>query len=368
MGMRRFISMGLVLAMSATAWAKAPSAEEASTDSVAAKQRLAVAVREAPPFAFKDESGNWIGITVELWQAVAKTLGYKFDYHEYDLVGALESIYDGRADVGVGAFSITAKRVEKMKFTHTYASAGLGIATTRATGDPWRALFDRFFTWPFFRTVLILSAVLLVAGSLVWLFERKENSEHFSRRPIQGLGAGFWWSAVTMTTVGYGDKSPTTFGGRIVALIWMVTSIAIISVLTGSIAAGLTLVQIVPKVTGPQDLAAGSVGTVKDSTGDEYLSAHGIHPQYYENVKKGLEAVEAETVSAFVSDHAILSYWVAKDFAGKVDVLPQSFNPTFLALPLSSSSPNRHVIDLALLEFVETPAWNAILTKYSVIK
>ena len=107
MGMRRFITVGFVLAMATSAWAQAPSGDPSPEPSGAVREHLNVAVREAPPFAFKDEEGNWVGITVDLWQAVAKKLGYAYDYKEYDLVGALEAIQDGRADLGGGAFSIT---------------------------------------------------------------------------------------------------------------------------------------------------------------------------------------------------------------------------------------------------------------------
>ena len=208
----------------------------------------------------------------------------------------------------------------------------------------------------------------MLVGALVWAFERKANRSQFSSRPVDGLASGFWWSAVTMTTVGYGDKSPVTLGGRIVGLAWMFTSIIIISGLTGSIAAALTLVQIAPKIKGPADLRGATVGTVRASTADEYLVANGVHPVYFRSVQAGLSAVDTGDISAFVADHPILTYWVASHFAGRVDVLPQSFHPSYLALPMPAGSALHRDVDLALLQFVETPAWSAILTKYSAIQ
>ncbi len=39
---------------------------------------------------------------------------------------------------------------------------------------------------------------------------------------------GMWWTVVTLTTVGYGDLSPATAGGRAVAVVLMVTSIGVL--------------------------------------------------------------------------------------------------------------------------------------------
>lgn len=44
-----------------------------------------------------------------------------------------------------------------------------------------------------------------------------------------------WWSIVTCTTVGYGDISPATGVGRVVAVILMIFGIGLISMLTGTI-------------------------------------------------------------------------------------------------------------------------------------
>lgn len=53
---------------------------------------------------------------------------------------------------------------------------------------------------------------------------------------INNLPDALWWSIVTATTVGYGDISPTTMGGRAIAVILMFVGIGTIGMLTGSIA------------------------------------------------------------------------------------------------------------------------------------
>ena len=51
--------------------------------------------------------------------------------------------------------------------------------------------------------------------------------------------AGIWFSAVTVTTVGYGDKAPISPIGRIVTLVWMFMGIAMCSVFTGFMSTAL---------------------------------------------------------------------------------------------------------------------------------
>ena len=48
-----------------------------------------------------------------------------------------------------------------------------------------------------------------------------------------------WWSFVTVTTVGYGDKVPTTSSGRLIAMVLMTLGVGLVSVLTSSIASAL---------------------------------------------------------------------------------------------------------------------------------
>ncbi|GAE28605.1 potassium voltage-gated channel subfamily KQT [Halalkalibacter wakoensis JCM 9140] len=53
---------------------------------------------------------------------------------------------------------------------------------------------------------------------------------------MESYADALWWSIVTATTVGYGDISPETNIGRVIALILMIFGIGLIGMITGSIA------------------------------------------------------------------------------------------------------------------------------------
>ena len=81
----------------------------------------------------------------------------------------------------------------------------------------------------------IVGAVLtsLVLGAVgVFLAERGEADAN-----ITSLGDALWWSVTTMTTVGYGDRFPTSPEGRGIAAVLMVFGIAALSAMTATIAA-----------------------------------------------------------------------------------------------------------------------------------
>ena len=69
-----------------------------------------------------------------------------------------------------------------------------------------------------FREMLLLTLVIFIGmvlfSSVMYYTEYLYSDSHFTDIPV-----GFWWSVVTMTTVGYGDKYPQTLGGYVVGAI-----------------------------------------------------------------------------------------------------------------------------------------------------
>lgn len=74
-----------------------------------------------------------------------------------------------------------------------------------------------------------------------------------------------------MTTVGYGDKSLRSTGGRIVSLIWMFTAIIIISGFTAGIASSLTVSNISDSNSNMRDFKDKNLVTLENSATSEWL-------------------------------------------------------------------------------------------------
>ena len=76
--------------------------------------------------------------------------------------------------------------------------------------------------------------MLLVAALAILDAERDAQDAN-----ITGFGDALWWALATVTTVGYGDQYPVTLTGRLVATGLMIAGIALIGVVTASVASWL---------------------------------------------------------------------------------------------------------------------------------
>ena len=332
-----------------------------STD---APQKLIVGTKEAPPFSMKTADGQWTGLSIDLWRQIATELNLQFEFQELALKQLLEGVTDGTLDAAVAAFTITPEREKNFDFTHAFYTTGLGIAVAGKAQNPWFTVAKRFISVAFLKVVATLTLVLLGVGMLAWWFERKKNPQQFNGSAARGIGSGFWWSAVTMTTVGYGDKAPVTLAGRILGLIWMFVAIIIISSFTAAITSSLTLTQFESVIKGPEDLPKVTVGTIANTTSESYLKQTHISFHPFGSTQEGLAALKEGKVQALVYDAPILRYYIHQNYFGSLEVLPYRLQRQEYGIALQPNSPLREQINVVLLQKIREKAWQDRLSQY----
>jgi ABC-type amino acid transport substrate-binding protein len=325
---------------------------------------LIVGTKQAPPFVMKQPDGTWHGISIDLWHEIATELGLTYELREFDLQGLLNGVQNRTLDLAVAALTITPEREKVMDFTHAFYMTGFGIALPQSHRGGWFSYVRLFVSWRLLQAISGLVLLLLVVGVVVWLTERKKNPQQFNGG-LKGIWSGFWWAAVTMTTVGYGDKAPRTVGGQILALVWMFAGLMIISSFIAAITTALTVSHLTSAISGPDDLVRSLVATVPGSTSENYLRQQRMTMKRYATPREGLQALARGEVDAMIYDAPLLHYLVSTDdMQGKVEVLPMTFDQQAYGMALPTGSPLREPINWVLLAKIRQPGWQDILYRY----
>lgn len=334
----------------------------AQEDSTSIDDNYIIGLTVAPPFVV-EENGEFTGLSISSWELVNEELEASYKFRSYpSLVALLEAVEKEEVDFSINPVTVTDLRMKRLDFSQPYFISYTGIA--RKSQVKFWSYLANIFSWKFLSGVLILVGVIFIFGFLVWIFERKRNQEEFGGG-IKGVFQGFWWSAVTMTTVGYGDKSPKTWGGRFIGLIWMFMAIVMISSLTAGIASSLTVQNISDEITSVQDLGNFEVMTVSGSSAEELLDQYDIRSEKVINVEEGIDKILESENALFVYDQPILKHEIEqRELNDKVEVLQRTLKRDYYSYTFPKGSSLVKRINPVIIATLKTMEWNNLIRNY----
>jgi polar amino acid transport system substrate-binding protein len=334
----------------------------------ASEEPLRVAVYDAPPYGSVDAAGLFSGASVDLWRRVAEHLHLTY---RFILVTKMEDVITGvergEFDAAIGAITITPDRLARVEFTYPADRSGVAVAVPKRTG-PLEAVMSYIeVVKQLGPLIVIMLALLVLTGALMWVFERRRQraADHPGEHRVASLYDGIYWAAVTMTTVGYGDVTPLTPVGRFIAVLWMLGSLALISLLTTSLVSRMTADAVTSApIALASDLNGKRLAAVADSSGAEYLDEQHLHYAKYASLKEALASLVRGESDAVVNSVGTLEYAISTYFSGVIPKPSGVLAPAYMAFALPPKSPLKKALDRTLIEITASASWRSLEPSY----
>jgi len=272
-----------------------------------------LAFASIPPYIYKDENskvtgvfGNVISDAINFWCKDQTNLTY-IEVGS-GLVGLEKHIENATADI---IFPIPSASNRKFfigrPFIPVVETPGIAFYTT-AIPNAKNAISDAVSNgWPALVFVIISA---LLAGMIYWISDlarqtRKLKEKTLTRRPfnLEGPFKGFYWAMVSMTTVGYGDFYPKSALGRLLATIWILMGIVIISLFTATVTTILLAACLANDVT----LNGAHVAVMENSIEYNYAVKRNAFPKGYSTIDQLLHTAytknQAILLDSFIAGH-----------------------------------------------------------------
>ena len=331
-----------------------------------ADKTLKIGISPFTPFVISSE-GIYTGFSVDLWEVIAQELDFEYEFvWSPGVAKKLQNLSNGQTDVAIGGITITEDRETRVDFCHPHFHTGLDILTLSAAETSLIALVSSFFT----RTKLLVIAgfilLLIIAGHIIWLLERRPQKDEkaFSHDYFPGIFEGMYWAIVTASTVGYGDKVPHRWAGRILAGVLIIITLPLFGFFIAELSSNLTLHSLKSTIHGPEDLAGHQVGVVMGTTSSEYMSARSTKISNYQKIDDAYQALLRGELDAVVYDAPNLLYFANGPAKGKVRVVGKIFAPQDYGIAVQQGSIWRERINRVVLDLIESGEMREIHDKW----
>lgn len=176
------------------------------------------------------EFGNFDSNTIEIFNIIDKIIWgiFVIDYLVRFLISPskIEFIKNNKIDlISIIPFNSLFKSLRIFKVFRLMKVSKMSKLLKVVKFFKFKARAEKFLKTNNFNYVIYITVITILLGAIGLSISENKS-----------LRDSLWWSFVTTTTVGYGDISPSTNLGRIIASILMIVGIGFVGMLTGTIA------------------------------------------------------------------------------------------------------------------------------------
>jgi polar amino acid transport system substrate-binding protein len=231
-----------------------------STSQAESEKEIRVGISEFDPFVTSKETG----FSIDLWKAVAEEAGISYRFVKGSFHEKLANLKNDKTDIGIGGISVNSGREKIYDFSMPTFDSGLTILVKKtATKNKILPLIAKnLFTWEIAKLMMILFALLVFWGFLLWFVER--GSDVIRDKFSDGFQDAIWCSWAIKTTIGFGDIYPKKILGRLLTVPIFFSGVAMLGVVTAPINTAFVIRDIDTinsRINSPDDLKGKKVAT-----------------------------------------------------------------------------------------------------------
>ncbi|MBL9140969.1 MAG: transporter substrate-binding domain-containing protein, partial [Phycisphaerae bacterium] len=156
-------------------------------------------------------------------------------------------------------------------------------------------------------------------------------------------------------------RVPVTFRGKVIAVVWMGVAFILVTVASGLVTSALTVQQLQPVITGPNELAKAKVACVRDSDGQRFLQATEIQYEAFATYEQALNALRDDHVEAVVGSTVVLGYLIDRGHSDRLTLLPQRLRTDYVGMAMRYGLPEglERRFELEMLKVAQSDEFRA---------
>ncbi|XP_067942098.1 glutamate receptor ionotropic, NMDA 3A-like [Watersipora subatra] len=276
------------------------------------------------------------GLCIDLLQSLSVEL--QFDYQLYIVPdgqwgafdvdkgswsGLVRELLDGRADMVVGPFSITAERSAVIRYSAPFFYSGFSLMSIRRQNDDTKWL-SYLNPYPFNAWIIIILAACFtfsILGFFEWRNPRGTNASHDKDKQSYTLGTAIMAVFSLMSGNTISTKSPVSWPGKWIQNVWGFFSIIYLSVYTANLTSSIADSTSLFSFTGIRDEKLKKLNVAAPSNGaiEQYIKL--IEPQLYKNMKyysietieEGIAQLRDGRLDVWMHDTPVIDYIIATE-------------------------------------------------------
>lgn len=321
-----------------------------------------IAIKEFPPFVFKELKG----FCIDMAKVICKKNNLKPKFIRYESVPeVLAAVESEECHMAFSGITITADREKRVDFSQPFFDSGLSIAVRTESASGLTGLYIIVLKVIGYSAILFFIALTVIAH-IIWFIEKNDNDpKGFPTNYSKGISDAYWWSVVTMTTVGYGDKCPKKVSGRIIASIWMIIGIIWFAGFTATLSSALTVEKIEHgKIKSLSDLNNKHVSVIRGTTSEDFLRLYDVKMLLADNLDDLIGNLKNQNSDAVVYDAPALMYISKND--PSIKVVGEMFDKQRygVVFPQNGDSYYKEIFNIAIIDMQKTGEYQKIYDKW----